>query len=147
MNLKENESTEKAYRKLRQCGIRPSLQRVAIMQYLQTHFTHPTVEDVYRGLRDEIPTLSLTTVYNTLRMFSEQKAALMLTINDHHVCYDGVTAPHAHFFCKQCGMVIDLAGDDTPADAFPMEREGCLLEEVQLYYKGICNDCRNNHIV
>lgn len=26
----------------------------------------------------------------------------MITIDDHRVCYDGITEPHAHFFCKRC---------------------------------------------
>ena len=30
---------------------------------------HPTVETIYKELIDEIPTLSKTTVYNTLKQF------------------------------------------------------------------------------
>ncbi len=38
------------YHKLLENGIRPSAQRLAIMNYLLTHFTHPTVDEVYQGL-------------------------------------------------------------------------------------------------
>ena len=80
---------KEAHQRLIDCGVRPSIQRLAIMEYLLTHFTHPTVEDVYQSLCDRIPKLSRTTVYNTLRLFSEHHVAQMITIDDHHVCYDG----------------------------------------------------------
>ena len=73
-------------------GIKPSVQRIQIMHYLMTHFTHPTVEEVHKALLPKVPTLSRTTVYNTLRMFSEHNAAQMITINEHRVCYDGDVA-------------------------------------------------------
>ncbi|MCH4147306.1 MAG: transcriptional repressor [Prevotella sp.] len=132
---------QEAYKKLVDNGVRPSVQRLAIMEYLLTHFTHPTVEDVYQGLCNKIPTLSRTTVYNTLRLFSEHQAAQMITIDDHRVCYDGNTSPHVHFFCKQCGKVIDLFGEKAP---MPNSRliDGNFVDEVQLYYKGICSDCK-----
>ena len=50
-------------------GIKPTLQRIAIMSYILEHRVHPTIEDVYNGLITNFPTLSKTTVYNTLRMF------------------------------------------------------------------------------
>ena len=79
---------QEAYNRLQETGIRPSKQRLAIMDWLITHPIHPTVEDVYQGLYKQIPTLSRTTVYNTLRMLSEKGAAQMITIDDHRVCYD-----------------------------------------------------------
>lgn len=84
-------NNKEAIARLTEHGIKPSVQRIAIMHYLLTHFTHPTVDDVYRGLCSKIPTLSRTTVYNTLRMFSENNAAQMITIDDHRVCYDGTS--------------------------------------------------------
>lgn len=90
-------------------GIKPSVQRIQIMHYLMTHFTHPTVEEVHKALLPKVPTLSRTTVYNTLRMFSEHNAAQMITINEHRVCYDGDVSLHAHFVCKCCRKVYDIS--------------------------------------
>ena len=96
---------KEAYNRLVAAGIRPSLQRIAILDWLIHHPVHPTVEDVYQGLYRQMPKLSRTTVYNTLRMLSEEKAAQMLTIDEHRVCYDGNVASHVHFYCKKCGKV------------------------------------------
>lgn len=129
-----------AYDRLVAHGIKPSVQRIAIMQYLLTHFTHPTVDDVFRGLTREIPTLSRTTVYNTLRLFSENGAAQMITIDEHRVCYDGNVSAHAHFYCKCCRRVIDVFEDVAHLLAM-RDVSGNRVDDVQLYYKGICADC------
>ena len=71
---------DSVYNKLIALGIRPSIQRVAIMKYLATHHTHPTVEEVFIALKKQLPTVSRTTVYNTLRMLSEHGAASMITL-------------------------------------------------------------------
>lgn len=134
-------NTKEAYNRLVACGIRPSLQRLAIMDFLIKHPIHPTVDDVYQGLCAMVPTLSKTTVYNTLRMMSEKKAAQMITIDDHRVCYDGNVNPHVHFFCKKCGKVIDLFTEQAPHAEQVAYVEGNLVEEQQLYYKGVCTEC------
>lgn len=111
------------------------------MDYLIHHPIHPTIEDVYNALCTKLPTLSKTTVYNTLRMLSERQAAQMITIDDHRVCYDGNIEPHVHFFCKKCGRVTDLFGEQAPRLAEPMTIDGNIVTEQQLYYKGICREC------
>lgn len=135
-----NENSQ-AYNRLIEKGLRPSAQRLAIMQFLLTHRTHPTVEDVYQGVIGQIPTLSRTTVYNTLRLFSEHHAAQMITIDDHHVCYDGDIHPHVHFYCRNCGKVYDLMTEHVPRFRRPFTRYGHLIDEAQLYYKGVCKEC------
>ncbi len=133
-----------AYNRLVDNGVRPSVQRLAIMEYLLTHHTHPTVEDVYKGLCDAITTLSRTTVYNTLRMFAEHGVAQMITIDEHRVCYDGDIVPHIHFYCTQCNKIVDVYHTEAPYIAKPYEIDGNLVVEAQLYYKGICKKCQEN---
>ena len=130
-----------AYQKLLDCGIRPSLQRIEIMRYLLTHPTHPTIDEIFMELKKRIPTVSRTTIYNTLRMFSEKGGALMITIDEHPVCYDGTTTPHAHFSCKVCGRVFDMP-DMQPPTPQSTAIEGFSIDDAQLYYKGVCADCQ-----
>lgn len=130
-----------AYHRLVACGVRPSMQRLAIMNYLLDNATHPTVEEVHRHLVQKIPSLSRTTLYNTLRLFSEHGAAQMLTIDDHRVCYDGDIRPHVHFFCKKCGRVIDLFDVPAPSAVEVSDIDGNRMDEVQLYYRGVCVKC------
>lgn len=132
------------YHKLLENGIRPSTQRLAIMNFLLTHHTHPTVDDVYQGLCNEIKTLSRTTVYNTLRMFAEKKLARMITINEHHVCYDGCTSPHKHFYCNRCGNVFDIFDEPHTNHQVALNIDGHQVLEMQVYYRGVCKNCLCN---
>ena len=55
-------------------NVKPSAQRIAIMKYLLEHRAHPTVDRIYTELLPAMPTLSRTTVYNTLRVLAENNA-------------------------------------------------------------------------
>ena len=68
---------------LKSCGVRPSLQRLAIYKYVAEHPTHPTADEIYEALKDQIPTLSKTTVYNTVKLLTEQGIIKMITIFCH----------------------------------------------------------------
>lgn len=124
------------------CGLRPSVQRVAILAQLISRHDHPTVEDVYKSLCGEIPTLSKTTVYNTLRLLAEQHVAQMITLDDHRVCYDGDVRPHVHFMCRKCGRIIDLMDEPAPTvNSGSVSIGDNVIDEAQLYYKGVCGKC------
>lgn len=126
---------------LNACGVKPSVQRVAILEYLQTHATHPTVDDVFKALGRRIPTLSKTTVYNTLRLLADNRAAQMLTMDEHRVCYDGDTRPHVHFVCKRCGHIYDVCDEIAPQINGQAESVVGVADEVQMFYKGVCRSC------
>ena len=122
-------------------GIRPSVQRLAIFEYVRQSCEHPTAEVVYEALCDELGSLSLTTVYNTLKLFVDAGLISMLTIDDTFRCFDGNRRDHAHFRCNSCGKIVDLK----------MKKEfmslveglnGYEITDAQLYLKGLCPDCQ-----
>jgi len=127
--------------RLLEFGVKPSLQRIAIMEYLMEHLTHPTADMIFNDLYPSIPTLSKTTVYNTLKLLEEQGAIQTISIDEKNVRYDADILPHAHFKCKKCGCVND----------FPMENvymyrsvdtEDFIVTDYQVYYKGYCKQCK-----
>lgn len=125
---------------LKEHGIRPSIQRVAIMKYLMEHHTHPTVDMIYNDLLPSIPTLSRSTVYNTVELLQDKKAIVALTIDSRNVHYDGTRHPHAHFICRCCGAIKDIPiSADLSAE---MSAEGDKIERVELSYSGICANCQ-----
>ena len=67
---------------LKKHDIKPSFQRMRIFEYLLMHPVHPTVDEIYKSLVTEIPTLSKTTVYNTLDLFIEKRIVQMITIEE-----------------------------------------------------------------
>ena len=85
--------------------IKPSYQRIKIFQYLVENKNHPTVDMIYKALCTEIPTLSKTTVYNTLNLFIEKKIVNVIVIEENETRYDSVMAVHGHFKCEKCGKI------------------------------------------
>jgi Fe2+ or Zn2+ uptake regulation protein len=134
-------NVQEVYSHLISHNIKPSVQRVAIMQYLMEHRTHPTIDQIFNHLLPHIPTLSKTTVYNTLKLFYDKKAVLALTIDEKNIRYDAEISTHAHFKCKQCGSIQDvfLKYMDIPFN----EENNFLIEDTQIYFTGICEKC--NH--
>ena len=133
-----------AYEYLLNYHIKPSVQRIAIMDYLLKHHTHPRIDEIYMALCPDIPTLSKTTVYNTLKLFVEHGAARMLTIDERNACFDGDTSVHAHFQCKVCGKITDIPlSPEEPEDMKHLREKGYQIEEIHRYYKGVCPNCLN----
>ncbi len=126
-------------------NIRPSVQRVAIMQYLLDHRTHPTADDIYTELVKTMPTLSRTTVYNTLQLLVTNQAVLGLTIDQHNMHFDGYTHPHAHFLCRSCGKIFDVEVNSHLREHL-FTSDKFAIEKVELNYVGLCPDCRIREI-
>jgi len=127
--------------RLLEVGIKPSLQRIAIMEYLMENMTHPTAEIIFNDLYPSIPTLSKTTVYNTLKLLEEQGAVKSVSIDDKNLRYDANISFHAHFKCKQCGSVYDVPLHNNAAFEIKNTEE-LVLTECQVYYKGYCKQCK-----
>ena len=98
----------KAVKYLEEKGIKPSVQRIAIMEYLLSHRTHPTVDMIFNDLSPSYPTLSKTTVYNTLKLFIDCGLVNELFLERGESRFDGDISVHSHFICRDCGKVFDF---------------------------------------
>ena len=123
-------------------NIRPSFQRIKVLEYLVNHNNHPTADEIYRNVVTEIPTLSKTTVYSTLTLFLESKIVRGLYIEENEIRYDAILFNHGHFKCKQCGEIYDFVVE---IDDFNSEGlENFQIHEKGVYFKGICPKCIKN---
>lgn len=120
-------------------NIRPSYPRLKIFEYLDSKKTHPTVDEIYTALYEEIPTLSKTTVYNTLKLFVSEGIARVIKIEDGEARYDSDISVHGHFKCTSCGAVHDFAVD--LPDESVKGLEDFKVESREFYCFGKCNLC------
>jgi Fe2+ or Zn2+ uptake regulation protein len=117
-------------------------QRLAITAFLSAKRSHPSAEEIYRGLKPDYPSLSLATVYNTLEALEAAGEVNKLTIDDRRTNYDYVREPHGHFFCRSCGTIYDVL---EPA-AGRVSCGGHKVEQVMHYYKGTCKKCLREEV-
>jgi Fe2+ or Zn2+ uptake regulation protein len=122
-------------------GIRPSAQRVKIYEYLFQNRNHPTADKIYLALSPSMPTLSKTTVYNTMKLFISKGVAIVVNIEDNEVRYDADTSVHGHFKCRGCGGLFDFrVGKNMEIDGLDQFR----IDEYHVYLKGYCKVCKPN---
>lgn len=124
---------------LQRNNIRPTYPRIKVLEYLVTKQTHSTADEIYNSLVKEIPSLSKTTVYNTLRLFVDTSLAKILTIEENEMRYDVVMTKHGHFKCEACGMIYDFPVN---LEAAGVEGLDCFkIKEQEVIFRGVCPQC------
>ena len=134
-----NPTYESLKQELLNQDIKLSHQRLKILEFMASNVIHPTVDQVYQALHHEIPTLSKTTVYNTLNLFVEVGLCITLATEENEIRYDIHTFPHGHFKCKKCNQVYNVDIDThafTSKDLVHFE-----IHHQEVFYKGICEKC------
>lgn len=130
---------ESIAQKLQSVNIKPSVQRIKILEYLAGHPCHPNVDIIYSELHKDMPTLSRTTVYNTLKLFVDSKLLRVITIEDNEIRYEYNMNDHGHFKCGVCHSIYDF---DIDIDSFnSYDLNGFKINDKNVYFKGICNKC------
>ena len=127
-------------------SIKPSHHRIRVFQYLVERRNHPTVDRIHRDLIDEIPTLSKTTIYNTLDLFVKRGIASLITIEENESRYDADTSLHGHLKCSECGHIYDIGLQLSSLDFAALDK--FMVQESHIYFKGICPKClssQNEH--
>ncbi|MEG1979194.1 MAG: Fur family transcriptional regulator [Victivallaceae bacterium] len=124
---------------LRAANLQISSQRIEIYKHLYQNRIHPTADTLYRSLATENPSLSKTTIYNTLKAFEAHNLLQPLIIEDGELRYDVNIAPHAHFKCLKCGLVMDIFYQEKPR--LPEVPAGYQVTEEHICLRGFCPDC------
>jgi Fur family iron response transcriptional regulator len=120
---------------LREHGIKPSAQRLAVAGYVLDTLEHPSADQVFARVRAGAPALSRATVYNTLNLFVAKGLLRSLALDGGKVLFDPKVEPHHHFVDEGTGEIHDL-----PWDALEVSRGGALrgldVREVQVVLRG-----------
>ncbi len=135
-------SYEDFLNKLKNKSIHLSHQRIKILEYLFEKQGHLTADEIFRDLHKEVPTLSKTTVYNTLNLFVDANIVKMITTEENEARYELVSENHGHFKCESCGNIYDFEIDP---DILPSsDLDGFVVHEKDIYFRGICPRCVSN---
>lgn len=133
-------SVEDLSRLLTNRNIRSSPQRMKVLEFLIENQSHPTVEQIFHDLHKEIPSLSKSTVYNTLNSFIEAGLVRMLNIEENEARYDIVMENHGHFKCNLCNEITNFP---IQIEAFTSDLlKDYVIQDKNVYFKGICVHCR-----
>ena len=100
-------------------------QRLAVYQYLKS------------------TTMSLATVYKTLKTLVEIGLVQELNVGEGNFRYDGNCKEHGHIQCIKCGKVNDLCNVDfSPLNKMVEENSNYKVKWNKLFFYGFCKDCQ-----
>jgi Fe2+ or Zn2+ uptake regulation protein len=126
--------TEDATR-LKEHGIAPSAQRLAIASYVLHTNEHPSADEVWRRVREAFPLVSRATVYNTLNLFVAKGLIRELVLAEGRLVFDANVDRHHHFIDEDTGKIYDL-----PWRALTVSRvkelEGFEVRDYQVLLRG-----------
>jgi Fe2+ or Zn2+ uptake regulation protein len=94
--------------RLRDAGVQPSAQRLAVADYVLGTRDHPSADQVLEQVQANFPMLSRATVYNTLNLFVEKGLLRQLVLAEGKVVFDPHLEPHHHFIDDDTGHIEDV---------------------------------------
>ncbi|EYE88145.1 transcriptional regulator [Fervidicella metallireducens AeB] len=118
-------------------------QRYAIYKYLKSTKNHPSAESIYEELKEDYPTMSLATVYKTLKTLIELNLVQELNVGEDNFRFDANVDSHPHIFCLSCGRVDDVEGVNFTFLNKEIENyTDYSVDTHQLYFYGLCPKCK-----
>lgn len=127
---------------IKERGLKITPQRLAIIDALVKNCDmHPGATLIYNEARKIQKRVSLSTVYATLKEFSESGLIKQLEFYQMENRYDGNTSEHINLICKRCGRIIDyhLPPAIEPKDI--ARKTGFVVTDARMEYSGYCREC------
>lgn len=129
----------------RKNGLALTIQRRTILDALAARTDHPTVDQVYEDIKENLKGVSRTTVYRVLETFVSIGIVRKISNPESKARFDADTKRHHHLTCMHCGKVLDLH-DSTLDNLAP--NSGALREfeifDYSITFNGRCASCRDD---
>ncbi|WP_135503827.1 iron response transcriptional regulator IrrA [Roseovarius aestuariivivens] len=119
---------------LARAGLRPTRQRVALAALLvgDGQHRHVTAESLFAAVQDSGESVSLATVYNTLRAFCDAGLLQEVTVDGSKSYFDTNTHDHPHFFWEDENRLSDAPADQLEIARLPDAPEGAEIASVDV---------------
>ena len=128
-----NHSNLLAIRRLKECGLRPTRQRVALVRLLiETGPRHMTAEELFQEGRAAGIQVSLATIYNTLHQFTAAGLINEVVVGSGQNYFDTNPTLHYHYFDKRTGEIIDVPEDAVQFARLPEPPPGKVIERIDV---------------
>ena len=115
-------------------GLRPTRQRVALAKLLvgDGQHRHVTAESLFSDVQEMGESVSLATVYNTLKAFCDAGLIQEVTVDGSKSYFDTNTHDHPHFFWEDDQRLTDAPADELEITRLPQAPEGAEVASVDV---------------
>ena len=123
-------------------GVKLTHQRLEIFREVASSAEHPDAEAVFRAVQPRMPTVSLDTVYRTLRMLNDLGLITTLGTRRESVRFDANLEQHHHYLCVRCGLARDFESPELNALRIPDAAKAFgSVVATHVEVRGICDRC------
>lgn len=129
----------------REAGMNVTPQRIAVYRALLESEEHPSPEMLYNVVRQNMPSLSLATIYKTLETLQALGLVHEVSVISDTRRYDANMDHHHHLVCTICGGVSDYYSPELDALLLPKNVKGFTPRSMNVSINGICADCNRGH--
>ncbi len=141
---------ERKMKQLEECckeeGLRLTVQKRKVFSSLLQHDDHPTADEIYDNVTDDIPGVSRTTVYRILESLTDTGLARRVYHPDDQYRFDPNTEHHHHLVCTSCETVKDVSVPDLEQVVPPdQEVEEFEIDDFSIYFRGTCLKCQEQN--
>ena len=122
---------------------RMTQQRRVLLEQLRATASHPTADELHSLVREQLPRISLGTIYRNLDILAKEGLIHRLDTNSAQHRYDGDMSEHYHVLCRECNQMADVrvAGFKVP-EAVVCGDVDFDIDGHNLHFEGICSDCK-----
>lgn len=130
-------------RVLKSKSLKLTPQRIAVYDMLKNTKSHPSAEMIYNSITEKYPTMSLATVYKTLKTLVEVNLIQELNVGEGNFRYDANANPHPHVMCVKCNRVDDIDDADISIiNNIIKDHTDYEIHSSKTYFYGLCPNCK-----
>ncbi|AWN24471.1 transcriptional repressor [Deinococcus irradiatisoli] len=122
-------------------GLRVTQPRLTLLEFFAHTHGHFTPEGIFEQLRAAGQPLSIATLYQNLRTFTEHGLIKEMIGQGGEVRYDTNLEPHSHLICTHCGAMLDVQ-IDLPEWQLGGQGQGWLVAQARIDLHGVCPGCQ-----
>jgi Fur family peroxide stress response transcriptional regulator len=138
----DSEMDTAVIRSLRGGGYKATPQRIAVGRFILMSRDHPTAQAIYSEVKKIYPTVSLSTVYKTIKILKEVGLVQELNIPRDQTRFDSAIDPHINLVCLNCGRIFDAENSDVQGIVdLVSEEENFAATGHRFDIYGICQSC------
>ena len=121
-------------------GLKVTPQRQLLFRLMHGNDSHPTADGLFARASDQMPGISLRTVYQTLTDLASMGELRLIDVGTGATRFDPNTDDHHHVVCDRCGDVRDVYVSGT--ECLPVDGlGGFVVRETWILFKGVCPRC------
>lgn len=121
-------------------GLKVTPQRQLLFALLDGNVSHPTADGLYARASEQMPGISLRTVYTTLTDLVEMGELQSVTLGSGATRFDPNVDEHHHGICERCGSIIDLYVDASESLAADTGSQ-FTVRSASIVFHGTCTTC------